>query len=94
MKLQRIYAISGPLQWHYVICEIEPLDELIPPAQVARRPFFKEINVNKSTVDDTSEETGTFELMDCGQASEVTRGIPLVILYELGIPPWNKLFLF
>lgn len=37
---------------------------------------------------------GSFELTDCGRASEVTRGIPLVLLFEFGNPPFNKLFLF
>jgi hypothetical protein len=40
-----------------------------------------------------SPSAGSFELTDCGRASEVTRGIPLVILFEIGPPPWNKLFL-
>jgi hypothetical protein len=40
-----------------------------------------------------SEEAESFELVDCGRASKVTRGIPLVILFEIGLPPWNKMFL-
>ncbi len=33
-------------------------------------------------------------LVDCGRASERTRGVPLLLLFELGTPPANKLFLF
>ena len=32
-------------------------------------------------------------MVDCGQASERTRGVPMFILLELGIPPFNWLFL-
>jgi hypothetical protein len=39
------------------------------------------------------EEADSCELADCGQASKVTRGIPLVLLFELGNPPFHKLFL-
>jgi len=33
-------------------------------------------------------------LVDCGRVSKRTRGVPLLILFELGAPPNNKLFLF
>lgn len=33
-------------------------------------------------------------LVDCGRASQRTRGIPLLLLFELGTPPANKLFMF
>jgi hypothetical protein len=62
------------------------------------RRGFKETLSEETTVSELKkvdgEESGSFELIDCGQASRVTRGIPLVILFELGTPPWNKLFLF
>jgi hypothetical protein len=32
-------------------------------------------------------------IIDCGRASERTRGVPLLLLFELGTPPTNKLFL-
>jgi len=35
-----------------------------------------------------------FELIDCGKASKVTRGVPLLFLFELTSPPFNRLFLF
>ena len=43
---------------------------------------------------ESPKEKDSTELVDCGRASEVTRGIPLVILHELGNPPFNRLFLF
>ncbi len=30
------------------------------------------------------------ELIDCGRASEATRGVPLMLLFELAWPPNNK----
>jgi hypothetical protein len=33
-------------------------------------------------------------IMDCGRASERTQGVPLLLLFELGTPPTNKLYLF
>jgi hypothetical protein len=33
-------------------------------------------------------------ILDCGRASERTQGIPLLLMFELGTPPANKLFLF
>lgn len=32
-------------------------------------------------------------LVDCGRVSERTRGVPLLLFFELGTPPLNKLFL-
>jgi hypothetical protein len=37
---------------------------------------------------------GPIGMMDCGRASERTQGVPLLLLFELGTPPTNKLFLF
>lgn len=37
---------------------------------------------------------GRLEMTDCGRASERTQGVPLLLLFELGTPPSNKLFLF
>lgn len=31
-------------------------------------------------------------LVDCGRASDLTRGLPLMLLFELGWPPNNKMF--
>ena len=39
-------------------------------------------------------DTGAAEaLVDCGRASELTRGLPLQLLFELGWPPNNKMYL-
>jgi hypothetical protein len=34
------------------------------------------------------------EIIDCGRASERTKGVPMLVLIELGTPPYNWLFLF
>ena len=34
------------------------------------------------------------EIIDCGRVSERTQGIPLVLLWELGNAPNNRLFLW
>jgi hypothetical protein len=34
-----------------------------------------------------------FGIIDCGCASERTQGVPLLLLFELGTPPTNKLYL-
>jgi len=39
-------------------------------------------------------DCGRFGIVDCGRASERTQGVPLLLLFELGTPPTNKLFLF
>ena len=46
------------------------------------------------TVTPKARTCGQLEIIDCGRASERTQGIPLLLLYELGTPPANKLFLF
>jgi len=33
-------------------------------------------------------------MIDCGRASERTQGVPFLLLFELGTPPTNKLFIF
>jgi hypothetical protein len=40
---------------------------------------------------DVSAETGA--LLDGGQASQVTKGVPFLILFELGWPPFDRLLL-
>lgn len=32
-------------------------------------------------------------LVDCGRASDLTRGLPYQILHELGWPPFNRMYL-
>lgn len=50
--------------------------------------------MNEVLKENEEVSAGSFELTDCGRASEVTRGIPLVLFFEIGSPPFNKLFLF
>jgi hypothetical protein len=43
---------------------------------------------------DSGQAPQAVQMIDCGRASERTCGIPLLLLFELGTPPNNKLFLF
>ena len=45
-------------------------------------------------IKNTVQATDAVEIIDCGRASERTRGVPLMLFFELGTPPSNKLFLF
>jgi len=51
--------------------------------------------MNESSVIESmrAEEAAPIQPIDCGRASESTRGLPLYILFELGWPPNNKMFL-
>jgi hypothetical protein len=33
-------------------------------------------------------------LLDCGQASKVTKGVPFMILYEVASPPFDRALLW
>ena len=48
----------------------------------------------ETEIKNTVQATDAVEIIDCGCASERTQGIPFTLLFELGIPPQNKLFLF
>jgi hypothetical protein len=41
----------------------------------------------------TVQATDAVRMIDCGRASERTQGVPLLLLFELGTPPTNKLYL-
>jgi hypothetical protein len=41
----------------------------------------------------TVQATDAVRITDCGRATERTQGVPLLLLFELGTPPTNKLFL-
>ena len=47
----------------------------------------------ETEIKNTVQATEAVEIIDCGRASERTQGIPFLLLFELGIPPNNKLFL-
>lgn len=51
--------------------------------------------MNESRVIDSrqGQEAAPIEPVDCGRASEATRGLPLLLLFELGWPPNNKMYL-
>ncbi len=51
--------------------------------------------MNESRVDNKrhGDKGAPVELVDCGRASEATRGVPLFLLFEIGWPPFNKMFL-
>jgi hypothetical protein len=34
----------------------------------------------------------TIEIRDCGRASKITRGFPVVFFYEIGFPPFIGTF--
>ena len=42
-------------------------------------------------LDNDVRATEAVEIMDCGRASERTRGIPFLILWELNFPPNDTL---
>ena len=42
-------------------------------------------------IKNTVQATEAVELIDCGRASERTRGFAYLILFELGTPPLNTL---
>lgn len=46
----------------------------------------------ETDIKNTVQTTEAVELIDCGRASERTRGITFLVLWELGIPPNDKLF--
>jgi len=35
----------------------------------------------------------TIPLLDCGQASKVTKGLPFLILFEFSMPPFDRALL-
>ena len=37
--------------------------------------------------------SSTITLLDCGQASKVTRGCPFLFFFEGGIPPFDRLLM-
>jgi hypothetical protein len=44
-------------------------------------------------LDNEAQATEAVEIIDCGRASERTRGFAFLFLFELGIPPNNSLLL-
>lgn len=48
---------------------------------------------NERKIKNTVQATEAVEIIDCGRASERTQGVSFLILFEMGTPPQNKLFL-
>jgi hypothetical protein len=73
---------------------------MVPHGAFARRPRFhgtdhhcrfKETAVSNSKVDTAQgKPVEKIPLLDCGQASKVTKGMPFVILFELAPPPFDR----
>jgi hypothetical protein len=47
----------------------------------------------ETDIKNTVQATEAVEIIDCGRVSERTQGTSFLILFELGAPPLNKLFL-
>lgn len=45
-------------------------------------------NINGPVEQDTN--TQKVELLDCGQASKMTKGFPLYLVFELSLPPFDR----
>jgi hypothetical protein len=45
-------------------------------------------NINTPVGQDTNAPT--VELLDCGQASKMTKGFPLYLMFELSLPPFDR----
>jgi len=48
----------------------------------------------ETEIKNTVRATEAVEIIDCGRASERTNGMTLMLLFELGTPPNNKMFFF
>ena len=48
----------------------------------------------ETEIKNTVQATDAVEIIDCGRASERTQGVPFTLLFELGIPPQDKLLLY
>jgi len=45
-------------------------------------------NINTPVVVDAKEQN--VELLDCGQASQMTKGFPFWLLFEVALPPFDR----
>ena len=45
---------------------------------------------NDRKIDDQTQPVEPIALLDCGQASEVTKGVPFVLYLELASPPFDR----
>lgn len=49
---------------------------------------------NLNTTPEPTPGTPKVELLDCGQASKVTKGYPFFFIFELTLPPFDRQALF
>jgi hypothetical protein len=47
----------------------------------------------ETEIKNTVQGTDVVEIIDCGRASERTQGFSFLLLFELGVPPNNRLLL-
>ncbi len=45
---------------------------------------------NINTTGMPEAQTHEIELLDCGQASQMTKGFPLYLLFEVSLPPFDR----
>lgn len=51
---------------------------------------MNQLNNTKIDNTQTTKPVEPIALLDCGQASQVTKGVPFVIFYELASPPFDR----
>ena len=57
--------------------------------------MFKETAVsNVNTTPEQSAKMQKVELLDCGQASKVTKGFVLLVFFEASVPPLDRALIF
>lgn len=46
-------------------------------------------NVNTTSNEQQEERPEPVALLDCGEASKVTKGLPFLVLWEMCVPPFD-----
>ena len=49
---------------------------------------------NLDNANETTAKTQPVQLMDCGPASQMTKGFPFILVFEASPPPWDRALLF
>ena len=56
---------------------------------------FKETAVSNAKVENAQgKPVEKIPLLDCGQASKVTKGLPFLVLFEFATPPFDRALMF
>jgi hypothetical protein len=96
-------AARAFLSSSHALREAEALDGPATVSQAAewnadswkRSLVTEETAVTKpNTTPDPKPQPQKVELLDCGQASKMTKGYPLFLLFEMSSPPFDRLVLF